>query len=214
MTREMTTYYAQRASEYDRIYEYPHWLSDVAKLKEMIPGFFKSRTVLEVACGTGYWLPYVAKHARRVHATDINDETLAVARARMAGSPSVTFERRDAYAPVVGGRFTGGLAGFWMSHVDLARMAEFLKAFHAPMESGAAILMFDQHRKHEADRPATRFGNSCNRYEMRTLSSGTQFEIIKNILTEEALRGWANEYGRDVEYREIENFWVLSYVVR
>ena len=94
----MTRYYARRAAEYERVYEIPAWQPALAELRRRVPAFFAGRSVFEVACGTGYWTAHVATTALGVHATDVNEETLALARARPWPRGNVTFERRDAYA--------------------------------------------------------------------------------------------------------------------
>ena len=98
MTQEMIAYYAQRAAEYERTYEIPRWQDDLAWIRTRLPAFFAGRRVFEVACATGYWTRYAAERARSVHAIDVNDDTLAPARAK-TNPARVTFERRDAYAP-------------------------------------------------------------------------------------------------------------------
>ena len=46
--------------------------------------------------------------------------------------------RRDAYAPCADApAFDAGFAGLWLSHVDRARMTEFLDAFHSYLLPGA-----------------------------------------------------------------------------
>ena len=121
MTQEMIAYYAHRAAEYERVYASPRWQDDLEQIRGRIRAIFAGRRLFEVACGTGYWTRYAAERAGRVHATDVNDDTLALARAKSYGA-SVTFERRDAYAPATGrARFDAGLAALWLSHVDLGR---------------------------------------------------------------------------------------------
>src|SRR6266851_4727875 len=111
MTQEMSAYYARRAAEYERVYTGPRWQDDLARLRPRVAEFFAGRRVFEVACGTGYWTLVAAEGARVVHATDLNDDTLTLARAKIYAAP-VSFERRDAYAPAAGpARFDAGLAG-------------------------------------------------------------------------------------------------------
>jgi len=173
----MIAYYARRAGEYERVYGSPRWQDDLAYLSARMPEFFADRRVFEVACGTGYWTRLVAERAQTIHATDVNDDTLALARAKTYAAP-VTFERRDAYAPSEGpARHDAGLAALWLSHVDLGRMDEFLRAFHSQLRPGACVLMFDEPGR-EPRRPETsRIDPAGNRYEMRRLESGEQFEI-------------------------------------
>src|SRR2546428_7256131 len=145
VTEEMTRYYARRAAEYERVYEIPAWQPALAELRRRVPAFFAGRSVFEVACGTGYWTAHVATTALGVRATDVNEETLALARARPWARGNVTFERRDAYTKSAAPpRWDAGFAAGWLSHVDLARMGEFLDAFHSHLVPGAAGLMFPE----------------------------------------------------------------------
>jgi SAM-dependent methyltransferase len=212
MTLEMVRYYAERAAEYDQVYERPVWHAEIAALKQRVPGFFAGRRVFEIACGTGYWTEYVAREASRVYATDVNEETLAIARSRAWIRDQVTFQRLDAYtANREGHTFDAGFASFWLSHVDLARMAGFLKAFHSYLEAGAPVLMFDE--RMSAGRPlaTTRTDAAGNRYEMRTLANGERFEIIKNFYDEPRLLALFGHYGRNIVAEECEHFWMLAY---
>jgi ubiquinone/menaquinone biosynthesis C-methylase UbiE len=120
MNDETVEHYAQRAPEFDAVYTLPLWQDDLRVLEALVAGFFKARRVFEVACGTGYWTRHAARHARSVHGVDLNEAPLALARARAYEGGTVTFARRDAYALSPGpARFDGGVAAFWLSHVDL-----------------------------------------------------------------------------------------------
>ena len=214
MTQEMTAYYARRAAEYERVYTSPRWQDDLAVLRPRVGDFFAGRRVFEVACGTGYWTQVAAGRARAVLATDVNDDTLALARAKSYAAP-VSFERRDAYAPAAAPeRFEAGLAGLWLSHVDLARMEAFLRAFHSHLEPGAAVLMFDERATEERPNPpASRVDEAGNRYEMRRLQDGERFEIVKNLFDRVRLEALIHPHAASISYRELRYFWLLEYVV-
>jgi SAM-dependent methyltransferase len=215
MTREMETYYARRADEYDRVYQLPHWQADLAILHARIPALFEGRRVFETACGTGYWTERIARRAASVHAVDLNEETLAIARSRAYGPAAVTFERADAYAaPARRAAFDAGFAGLWLSHVDLARMDEFLDAFHAPLAAGAVVLMFDERDTPARRAPSSRHDPAGNRYEPRRLASGERFEIIKNFFDGARLGDCLRRHAGDLTYEELERFWVVSYRTR
>src|SRR2546425_2953029 len=95
VTEEMTRYYARRAAEYERVYEIPAWQPALAELRRRVPTFFAGRRVFEGACGTGYWTAHVATTALGVRATDGNEGTLALARARPGGRGHRAVGRRD-----------------------------------------------------------------------------------------------------------------------
>ena len=154
--------------------------------------------------------------ARDVHATDLNEDTLALARAKIYAAP-VTFERRDAYvphAPEAAPRFDAGLAGLWLSHVDLGRMDEFLRAFHSHLGSGAKVMMFDERATAERPNPpASRTDAAGNRYEMRRLLDGTPFEIVKNLFDCARLEALVGPHAARLTCRELRYFWLLEYVL-
>ena len=79
---DLTSYYAARAQEYESIYDKPERQADLATLRALVPDYFVGRDVLEVACGTGYWTQFIARRAATMTATDINAETLAIARTK------------------------------------------------------------------------------------------------------------------------------------
>ena len=54
-TPHLEKYYSKRASEYEQIYEKPERQHELEWLRNRIPMLFRGKTVLEVACGTGYW---------------------------------------------------------------------------------------------------------------------------------------------------------------
>ena len=71
-TPPMEKYYSKRAAEYEQIYQKPERQHELDWLRQRIPALLEGRTVLEVACGTGYWTQFIARAARKVHACDIN----------------------------------------------------------------------------------------------------------------------------------------------
>src|ERR1700730_7470623 len=212
MTQEMTAYYARRAAEYERVYTGPRWQGDLAVLRPRVAEFFAGRRVFEVACGTGYWTRVAAERALAVHGTALNDGPLALARAKIDPAP-VSFERGDAYAPAAGpARFDAGLAGLWLSHVDLARMDEFLRAFHSHLAPGAAVQMFDERPPDEGPNPpASRVDDAGNRYEMRRLQDGERFEIVKNLFDCARLEALVAPHAAVLTCRELQFFWLLEY---
>jgi ubiquinone/menaquinone biosynthesis C-methylase UbiE len=96
------------------------------------------KSVLEVAAGTGYWTTTLSTSARSITATDLNDETLEIARTRTYGPAEVSFCTADAYdLNVVPGTFEAIFAGFFWSHVlraDFPSQSE-LPADLAPVSS-------------------------------------------------------------------------------
>src|SRR5438105_5022085 len=134
----MCDYYARRAAYSDWFYLEPERQRDLRTMEAWLPSMFVGRCVLEVACGTGWWTPHGASSAREWLATDLNPETIEVARRKEMPS-CVRFETVDAhtFAELGDRRFDGAFAGCWWSHVPLGRLAGWLDALHAGVEAGA-----------------------------------------------------------------------------
>jgi len=50
-----------------------------------------------------------------------------------------------------------------------------------------------------------------NRYELRRLANGDEFEIIKNFYDEAFFRRRLRPYASELVYQELEHFWTLRY---
>src|SRR5437868_718051 len=95
-TPHLEGYYSKRAREYEQVYEKPERQRELEWLRHRVPEVFRSRTVLEVACGTGYWTQYIAPSAKRVYAFDINEPVLEIAREKRIPAGKATFFKSDA----------------------------------------------------------------------------------------------------------------------
>ena len=209
---ETIRYYAKQAVEYDLQYENPGFQNDLRTIKEMLTRTFKGKRVFEVACGTGRWTQYVAQVATAVFAIDANENMLEIARKLQYPHDTVTLVRADAYTMNLSSkRFNGGLAGFWISHVDLGRMDQFLKAFHSWLEAGAVVVLFDDMETSDRMSATSRTDKYGNRYEMRTLLNGERFEIIENFISREDLQNLIEGYGTDLHFEKLETKWFLQY---
>ena len=117
----MQLYYSARAPEYDQVYLKTERQSDLAAICEWLPPKFSGASIIEVACGTGYWTQFLSPIAAHVLAIDTAPETLAIAKTRILDD-NVTFLVSDAYTlPSLCGPFDAAFAGFWFSHVPKAR---------------------------------------------------------------------------------------------
>jgi len=76
----MQDYYAARAAEYDTVYLKPERQADLRQIERWLPGVFVHRSVLEIACGTGYWTQFLAPVCTSIVAIDAAPETLRIAR--------------------------------------------------------------------------------------------------------------------------------------
>jgi demethylmenaquinone methyltransferase/2-methoxy-6-polyprenyl-1,4-benzoquinol methylase len=205
-------YYARRAAEYEKIFDKPERQADLARMRKEIPALFKGARVLEIACGTGYWTPLIAEQAESVLATDFNEEPLAIARSKTYRKANVRFERADAYAlPDWKDRFSACYAGFWWSHVPLARLDSFLAGLQKRLEPGARVAFMDNRYVEGSSTPISRRDGGGNTYQARRLADGSSHEVLKNFPSPADLRLRLGRHGADVQVTEYEYYWVASY---
>src|SRR5258708_17553178 len=123
-TPQIQHYYSKRAAEYERIYQKPERQHELEWLRGRVPQLFRARTVLEVACGTGYWTQFIARTAKKVQACDINEPVLEIAREKPIPKSRVNFFKADAVTlEGVPPGCNAAFAGFWWSHVKKSDLA-------------------------------------------------------------------------------------------
>ena len=210
----MAAYYVQRAAYYERVYFKPERQADLRAMEAALAAPFAGRDVLEVACGTGWWTPHGARDAAAWLATDLNPETMAVARSK-ALPACVQFETVDAYsfAQIAGRTFDAAFAGCWWSHVPLARLPGWLAALHARLRPGARVVFLDNSFVQTSSTPLTRTDADGNTYQNRTLDDGSVHEVLKNFPTPEQAFAMLGPRARDPQWVAYEHYWVLSYTL-
>ncbi|MCU0967399.1 MAG: class I SAM-dependent methyltransferase [Rubrivivax sp.] len=207
----MQDYYAARAAEYDEVYSKPERQADLRRIERWLPGVLAGRSVLEVACGTGYWTQFFAPCCTRVVAVDCAPETIRIARPRVPPQ-KVEFIVGDAYSlPAQPELLGAGFAGFWWSHVPRARVAEFLRGFHAALEPGAPVVLLDNRFVPGSSTPISGQDAAGNTYQTRRLSDGTTHRVLKNFPSEQELRALVTPFATGLRYHEWEFFWALEY---
>jgi ubiquinone/menaquinone biosynthesis C-methylase UbiE len=212
---QLTAYYAARAAEYELIYDKPERQADLQRLRVFIPEHFTGRTVLEIACGTGYWTQFIAPAASRVTALDINDETLAIAREKPLPPHRVRFETADVHALFPHYQdYTGAFAGFWWSHLKRGERCDFFKTLHRALAPGAVVVLLDNLYVEGSSTPISHRDAEGNTYQKRSLANGSTHVVLKNFPTEAELIADVGDCGASAQYTAFEYYWVFKYVVR
>ena len=213
MSTSMVDYYQARAPEFERVYDKPDRQPDLGRLRAWLADEVRGSTLLEVACGTGYWTSVAAATAKGIVATDFNPGPLEIARAKGLGA-HVTFARADAFAlPDYGLTFDAGMAHFWWSHVSVADQQRFLEHFVSKLGHGAKILMIDNTFVAGSMAPVSRRDALGNTYQMRRLENGSEYEVLKNFPTHAELQRALGMHCAAVNILQLEYFWAVSAVL-
>jgi SAM-dependent methyltransferase len=210
---DMQRYYAQRAHEYERIYDKPERQADLAAIKAWLPAQFDGQRVLEIACGTGYWTPLASTRSTSWLATDVNEEVLAIARTKALPHERVRFQIGDAYVLDHGREFDAAFAGFWWSHVPLQRAGDWLASLHHSLRPGGRVVLLDNRYVEGSSTPISRRDEHGNTYQQRRLDDGSTHEVLKNFPERNWLRFFLGNRSFGFQWIEWDHFWACSYQV-
>ncbi len=208
----MEQYYSKRAAEYEQIYQKPERQHELEWLRGRIPAIFRDRTVLEVACGTGYWTQYIARTAAKVHACDINDSVLEIAREKPIPKGRVNFFKADAVSlEGVPAGCDAAFAGFWWSHVKKSELAKFVQNLASKLEPGAVVAILDNQYAEGSSTAISRRDAEGNSYQLRHLANGEQHEVLKNFPTADELREAVRPVAREAHLESLTYYWLLVF---
>jgi demethylmenaquinone methyltransferase/2-methoxy-6-polyprenyl-1,4-benzoquinol methylase len=212
VVEDMRAYYAQRAAYYERVYFKPERQTDLRAMEAWLPTLFAGREVLEIACGTGWWTAPGARDAAAWLATDLNPETMAVARAKTLPA-CVRFATVDAYSMAELGdqTFDAAFTGCWWSHVPLQTLPAWLATLHARLRPGARVVMLDNRYVAPSSTPLCREDEHGNTYQRRSLDDGSVHEVLKNFPTAEQANAMLGPQARYAQWLAWDHYWALSY---
>jgi len=204
-------YYSKRAKEYEQIYyrDDPVRQSELAKIKNLIRNSFRNKSVLEIACGTGYWTKTVTQTAKNITAVDSSAEMLEVAKAKML---KANFMLDNAYSlKNVREKFNGGLANFWFSHIHKSQINSFLDTFHKKLQTKSIVIMTDNVFNKAIGGELIKIHGNENTYKVRTLGDGTTYRILKNYYNEEELNVIFKKYSSEIKIYFGKCYWWIKY---
>ena len=211
-TPPMEHYYSKRAAEYEQIYQKPERQHELDWLRGRIPELLAGRTVLEVACGTGYWTQFIARKAHRVYACDINESVLEIAADKPIPKDRVHFFKADAVSlEGVPSGCNAGFAGFWWSHVKKSGIEQFVANLAGRLEPGARVVVLDNQFAEGSSTPISRRDAEGNTYQMRHLASGEQYEVLKNFPSSADLAEAVRPVAREAHLETLTYYWLLVF---
>ena len=210
--KDVETYYADRAYEYNKTYLRPERQKDIKRLHQLLKNLLSGHRVLEIACGTGYWTKTITSVSKLVTAVDINEEVLQIAKNRGIPSDKVIFIQDDVFSlNKIQNNFSAGFAGFWWSHILKSKLKRFLALFHSKLQPGALLIFFDNRRVEGSSTPISRIGIDGNTYQIRKLEDGREYEILKNFPTKKEILETLGNKVKNLKVKFLKYFWIVSY---
>lgn len=212
---QLADYYRDRAAEYDAVYAKSERQDDLATLHALLPPLVSDRRVLEIAAGTGYWTRTLSRSAAVITATDINAQTLDVAREREFGPAQIDLRVADAYAlDEVPGQFDTAFIGFFWSHVLRADLPRLRAGLHARLGAGARVIVLDNRYVPGSSTPISRTSPDGDTFQLRKLNDGRSYEIVKNFPARGQFTADIAAIAADVEWTQLRYFWLATCTLR
>lgn len=216
----MNNYYDRRAPLHDQKMSYKSneqmevlFKPIITQLKPFIAG----KNVLEIACGTGNWTQILAKRARAVVATDVNQSTIEIARQKEYADPPPRFVKADAYQlEGIEEAFDTAFMADWWAHIPKGRLSIFLENLHRKLRPSGLVIVVDMLPYELPDDETERFDDDGNRIHERTLPDGGSFSVVKNYPSRQELVDTISQYADEFHYWQNQALkrWFLVYRLR
>ena len=208
LRQSMNAYYDERAAEFDEIYTLgkpPGTVTDPELYKEEarslgeLVGDHCHGSILDIPCGTGYWLQFYAPNCSAITLVDQSENMLREGREKATdqGVGTITeFIRADALkVPLEDRSFDTVLVGFFLSHVTDSQIALFFNTLRNIMKPDGRVLILDSNwTRYRGSRPKE--GTT-----MRTLNDGRKYEIYKRYFEEADFDRMSDTCGMDFTVR-------------
>jgi SAM-dependent methyltransferase len=211
LRRHMLDYYNERAPEYEEVYtlgtgsasirDPEIFKSEATRLAEIVQAF-GSDWLIDVACGTGYWLPFYAGRCSHITLFDQSERMLAECRKKI-----VRFGLVERSVLIQGDLFDYDFAsathdcvlvGFLLSHLTEAQEPRLFAALRTMLGTAGRFLVLDSAWSRERARSNKKVGR-----QERSLNDGRRFEIYKRYCDRADVIRWASRYDATLR---IEHF--------
>lgn len=210
--QSLTSYYNHSAKEYDKVYQIPAEQEDLLKAAKHFQEIFAGKSVIEIACGTGYWTEQISKAAASILATDINRSMIDIARERHFNC-NVTLEAADMNKLETAVKFEGLFGGFIWSHILIQDLDSLLIKLQDLVTGGGEIVFIDSKPVagtiHDTKR-ITRTDEWGNTFQTRQLENGTTYEVLKNFPGRDFLLDKLSQVAAEIKYIELEHYWIAA----
>lgn len=206
-------YYKQNAKTLDKVYSKEQYKLGLNKIVETIKSFLGNLSVLEIACGNGYWTKHIHNYAKELLATDYNDECLREAKLNLKNK-SIIFEIQDALNIKSKKKYDAIFGGFILSHIEKDKLHHFFNSIHDGVKQNGKIMLIDNTQAFENNMETDFTDPNGNTYQKRNSVNGNAYWIIKNFPNYNELKSILEDVAYDIEYTKLKYFWVLTYKLK
>jgi SAM-dependent methyltransferase len=205
--QELFRYYNERAPEYEEFYygrfPTPRPGEDIYNIDrepiQKLVGRYISGRCIDIACGTGFWLPFYYKKCTCITLIDQSENMLAEARKkieRLGINHKTSVVQSDIFNPsLADGAFDSALIGFLLSHLDDSQMDVFIKQLKAFLKPGGTFVVIDSNwgDVNKSMRLAKAGMNE------RELFNGRKYSIYKRFFDKSDLQNLSDTHGIELK---------------
>jgi ubiquinone/menaquinone biosynthesis C-methylase UbiE len=199
----MLRYYDERASEYEEAYVRGTGTASIpdpdvfrregAQLTGVVERFARGR-IIDLACGTGYWLQHYAQGCSNITLLDQSARMLDECRKKTEAldlADRCTVVQADVFEQEFPERaYDCALVGFLLSHLIEDQERSVFEKLGRMLDVSGRFLILDS-----AWSPERATFNAKTERQERRLNDGTRFEIYKRYIDRQDIDGWSTKYG-------------------
>ena len=218
LRQRMLIYYDERAPEYEEAYTLgtgtasipdPEVFKAEARVLSGLVGQIAHGRIMDLACGTAYWLPNYAPDCPRITLFDQSAKMLAEGRAkasRLGLLDRCIFIQGDFFEQDFGQQvYDTVLVGFFLSHLSEEQEPVLFDTLRALLEPSGRFLILDSAWSTERAQV-----NAKIERQQRGLNDGTAFDIYKRYCDRDDISRWIQSYNVNLR---IEHFGPAFYAV-
>jgi len=190
LNEEMMSYYDRRAPEYDDIYigkgpvsiPDPALYKNEAQVTAKIVSTFGTGHLIDIACRTGYWLPYYARNCSKITLIDQSEKMLSECRSRvdeLGIRDKCDLIQSDFFkASFRNNLFDRALVGFLFSHLSLEEEETFFKRLQRILKPDPQLMVVDSTWSKRRQQYRQKEG-----VQERALNDGRTFAVYKRYFS-------------------------------
>ena len=207
--RELFEYYNERAPEYEDAYlgkfavKTSHsdlYKNDTLAIQKVLPGYISGKCI-DIACGTGFWLPVYEKDCTSITLIDQSENVLAECAKKIGklGIEEKTKIIRDEILsyPFKEHEYDSAFIGFFISHLPDAELDAFFGILKRLLRPGGRLTVIDGVWSEMIIK--IRPVRSKVGMITRTLYDGRQFQVFKRYFEKQDLQDLAGRFGINLD---------------
>lgn len=209
-------YYQRRAGEYEKIYhrDNPARQAELSRLYALSRRVLADRTVLDLACGTGFWTRIVSESATAIIGVDINSQTLTEARKKQYFCPTEFLLSDMHNLPLAPNRSNALLATYVVSHVRRQDIDCLRKGIRRIIGVDSPAFICDNNLVCELKPDLIWDDEHVNTYKRRWLENGQEYLILKNYFDRDELKSLFDAWGKISEFVFEQYYWAITLTMK